>query len=435
MSPIYIFILLWGIASSSLMRDLNYEIGILKQELLSIQFDSSFYSVLLIENKTSHQNLRILDLSDMTTSTHMINVTGPLMFCGLLNTGSIVIVSKSNAYLASKLDGYSAIEMPEISSFLKNNQISNQSHFNDFNQTILAVYNVNKMLELDVRMPLQAKANEFRFGSSEAFSGLSILDMTYVNFGRNFAILSEKSDVEAISIYNQKSRAYLQKLGDQVDDTKRIAYNVELNLVILVKFSSKNILIFDSSEYKEVGSINFSLTGLDVTKISNLYSPLGTKVLLIISGYKVYIFDLVTKSFISEFLLPADSLEGYWAEGTQYFLSKHNQGADKYSYKLFKLESSDTRFCHKSCGLSCKEVFKPCYNTWSIVFSMSLGILSVAVLGLLVYYAMIHFIKKDDAKDISDDQGNVYELTEEGFRPKRNTISLEPGELQIDIDN
>ena len=134
------FLIITGVYSN-LIKDFKFELDFTKQGFVSVEFDSSFYNILFIENRISHQLLRIRDLGSMTTKNIVINITSQIIFSGLLNTGNIVLICKNNRYL----DGYSIIEMPEISAFLKENHISNMSTFNDFNHTVLAVYNVNKI--------------------------------------------------------------------------------------------------------------------------------------------------------------------------------------------------------------------------------------------------------------------------------------------------
>lgn len=434
----FLMILLAGyiqICKCDEMRNLNYELDFNKTAFLSVNFDSAFFNALFIEKHPNSQMLKILDLDDLTTHNYFIHMASPLIFSGLMNTGNIVLICQSNGYIASKLDGYSLFEMNQVTDFLKSNTITTNSYFNDFNQTVLAVYNSNKMMELDVRLPQQAKVNEFRFRTSEAFPPITVIDSVYINGGDRFAVLWENttSKVETIHIYEQKSKNFVVKLNDNVDDTRHMIYNVEMNLLLLVKLSSKTVIIIDCKTLQEVGVINFSLTGLDATKISHLYSPLGTSIMLIISGHRIYTFDLIRRTFIKEYLLPGDPLEVYWAESTQYFIAKHEKPTDKLSFRVYRLESSDSRYCHKSCGSNCDIVFKPCYNTWGIVFSMILAILVLFVLASSAYYCTLWLVKREKDSEIVDENGNVYELNDdgEGVRPKRNTISLEPDQLTI----
>lgn len=415
------------------MRNLNYELDFNKTAFMTLNFDSSFFKALFIEKHPNSQLLKILNLDDLTTKNYFIHMASPLVFSGLMNTGNIVLICQTNGYIASKFDGYSLFEMTQISDFLQKNTITSNASFNDFNQTILAVYNNNKIAELDVRLPQQARVNQFSFKIPEGDQKISVLNSVYINGGDRFAVQLENTtnQVELVQVYDQKNKNFLQQLSDNVDDTRRMAYNVEMNLLLLVKYSSKTIILVDCKTYKEVGVINFSLTGLDATKISNLYSPLGTKVLLIISGHRVYTFDLGSKAFIKEYVLPDNPLEVYWAESTQYFISKHEKGTDKVTFRVFKLESADARYCHKSCGSDCELVFKPCYNTWGIIFSMFIASLVLIVLSVSTYYCLIWIVKREKASDIFDENGTLYELSDEGVRPKRNTISLEPDQLTI----
>lgn len=414
------------------VQDLNVVFEFPTDSFLSIDFDSAFYNAMFIENKTDHQLIRILDFKVMRTRDFSVNMASKFMFSGLLNSGNIIIGCEKNAYLISKLDGYSAIEMPKVSQFFKDNRITNNTCYNDFNQTVLMAYNLNKLSELDVRLPLEASTSHVAFGTSEAFSNIVVLGMQYMSGGTRFAVLYQINNIEKVAIYDQKSKTRISNLGDLTDDSFNMIYNVEMNYLVLVKRSTKSLIIYNSNSLLFEGTINFSLTGLEADKIDSVYSPLGTKIMIITSKFKLYLFCLVTKQFIQEFIFPSDAVQVHWAEGTEYFLTE-KRANNKTKFEVYQMFSKDDRYCHKSCTLPCKNVFKPCYNQWMIVLSMVLGFIILALLTICCYFSLVKLVKSTEKnQEIVDEQGNLYELTQEGsVRAKRNTITLQDDQLTL----
>lgn len=414
------------------VKDLNVMFEFPTDSFLSVGFDSAFYNAMFIENKTDHQRIRILDFKDMRTREFNVKMASKFLFSGLLNSGNIIIGCEKNAYLVSKLDGYSAIEMPKVSQFFKDNRITNNTCYNDFNQTALMVYNLNKLSEIDVRLPLEASTSHVAFGTSEAFSNLVILGMQYMSGGTRFAVLYHINNIEKVAIYDQKSKMRINSLGDHVDDSFNMIYNVEMNYLVLVKRSTKSLLIYNSDSLLLEGTINFSLAGLEADKIDSVYSPLGTKIMIITSKFKIYLFCLVTKKFIQEFVFPSDAEKVHWAEGTEYFLTE-KKANNKTKFEVFQIFSNDDRYCHKSCNLPCKNVFKPCYNQWMIGLSMALGFMILTLLMICCYFSLVKLVKStEENQEIVDEQGNLYELTQEGsVRAKRNTITLQDDQLTL----
>lgn len=419
------------------IKDINVIQEFNQDSFLAIDFDGSFYNALFIENKTDHQRLKILDFQNMRTREYRIDMMSKFVFAGPLNTGNIVVGCEKHAYFISKIDGYSMIEMPMVSTFFKDNRITNKTFFNNFNQTLLIVYNLNKLAEIDSRLPLEAKSNFIRFGTTEAFSNIEILDAEYISGGTKFAVLYKRGEIEGVSVYNQKTNERITSFGNQVDDTVRLTYNVETNNLVLVKHSTKSMLIYDCSTLTSIGTINFSLTGLKADKIDNIYSPLGTKLVLITSANMLYIFCLESRKFLKEFTFPVNTQKVYWAEGTEYFVAGKIPADGKVQFEVFRLLSSDSKLCHKSCGTTCNSVFKPCYNQWMIVLSMALGFVGMGVILSIFYVLLVKFVPSEESQEIVDDEGNLYELTEEGsVRAKRNTITLDDNQLTLpDIPN
>lgn len=417
------------------LKDMNVVLEFQSDQFLSVNFDSSFYNALFIDRKESKQRLLILDFETMGTKEYKIKLGSNFLFSGILNSGNIVIGCDKHAYFLSKLDGYSTMEMPSVSSMFQNNKISNKTFFNDFNQTLLLVYNENRLVELDVRLPLEASANLVKFGTSEAFSNTVILGMVYASSGKKFAVLSSRNNVQSVTIYDQKTKERIKTLGREADGTVKMAYNVELDLLVLVKKFTKTMLLYNSDSFRESGIINYSLTGLDPDKIDAIYSPLGTKVLLICSSFRIYLFDLESKKFITDHIFPVDTYKVYWAESTSYFLAEKLELDGMKKFEVFKLETPDPRFCHKSCGPGCASVFIPCFNLWMIAFSMILGFTIMAIVSCLAYLILVKLVKAEDDHHIVDAEGNIYELTETGtMKPRRNTITLETEQMTQDAN-
>jgi hypothetical protein len=257
--------------------------------------------------------------------------------------------------------------------------------------------------------------------------------MTYISSGRQFAVLVSENEFESIHIFDQKTKNSIKQLGNEVDDSIRLTYNVEMNVIVMIKSSSKYLIFYKCDSWVQVGSIPFSLLGLDHTKIISMHSPLGTKTILITTDVEAFFFDLEKKELIGKTSFPGLSREVHWAESTNWFVTKQDSelNNNSYTFKLFKLKSSDPRLCHKSCTSNCEEPFKPCFNQWKIIFSMVIGLVVSTFLALGISYAFQYFISRSKESEITDEDGNLYELTETGdLKPKRNTISLEDSQMK-----
>ena len=62
---------------------------------------------------------------------------------------------------------------------------------------------------------------------------------------------------------------------------------------------------------------------------------------------------------------------------------------------------------------------------------MIIGLLVSAFLAIGISYLFQFFISRSKDTEITDEEGNLYELTETGdLKPKRNTISLEESQIK-----
>ena len=431
--PIAIMLFLsWSVFAQPLtVENANYELTFNKSEMLALHFDSSFYKALFLVNSTKETSIIILDFEVLKESRHSLALHSKFLFIGLFNTGNILVACEKEVAMMSKDDGYSIYNLTEPTSFVRRHAISTNANFNDFNQTALVVYDANNLGEIDVRLPQISLINPISLGSLK--QNYFIRDMTYISSGRQFAVLISENDFESILIFDQKTKSFLRRLSSEVDDSIRLTYNVELNLIVMIKTSSKSLMFFSCETWMLQGSIPFSLLGLDHTKITSMHAPLGTKTVLITTDVEAFFFDLEKKELIGKVSFPSLSREVNWAESTNWFVTKQDSvlNKDSITFKLFKLKSSDARLCHKSCSSKCEEPFKPCFNQWKIVFSMIIGLVLSALLAASISYAFQYFISRSKDTEITDEEGNLYELTETGdLKPKRNTISLEESQFK-----
>ena len=432
LAAVMVLLVPWNSLAQSLsIENANYELTFNKTDILALHFDSSFYKALFLVNTTNEAYVIILDFEVLKESKHSLSLHSKFLFIGLLNTGNILLACEKEVAMMSKDDGYSLYNLSEPTAFVRKNSVTSQSSFNDFNQTALVVYNSNKLGEIDVRLPQISMVNEIKLDSLRP--NYSIRDMTYISSGKRVAVLVSENEFESIHIFDQKTKAFIRKLGSEVDDSIRLTYNVEMNLLIMIKTSSKTLIFYSCETWMLQGSIPFSLLGLDHNKIIGMHAPLGTKTVLITTDIEAFLFDLEKKELIGKVAFPSLSREVHWAESTSWFVTKQDSELkpNSFTYKLFKLKPSDARMCHKSCGSVCQEPFKPCYNQWKIFFSMIIGLGLSALLAVSISFAFKFFISRSKETEITDEEGNLYELTETGnIKPKRNTISLEDSQLK-----
>ena len=420
-----------ALAQQLTVESANYELTFNKTSVLALHFDSSFYKALFLVNSSKETSVIMLDFEVLKESRHSLTLHSKFLFIGLFNTGNILVTCEKEVAMMSKDDGYSIYNLSQPTTFVRNHNVTTHSSFNDFNQTTLLVYDSNKLAEADVRLPQISLINPISLGSLKP--NYSIRDMSYISSGRQVAVLVSENDFESIHIYDQKSKTFLRMLSSEVDDSIRLTYNVEMDLLIMIKTSSKSLIFFSCESWMLQGSIPFSLLGLDHTKITSMHAPLGTKTVLITTDTEAFFFDLVKKEMIGKVAFPSLSREVNWAESTNWFVTKQDSelNKDSYTFKLFKLKTSDARLCHKSCSSKCQEPFKPCFNNWKIIFSMIIGLLVSAFLAIGISYLFQFFISRSKDTEITDEEGNLYELTETGdLKPKRNTISLEESQIK-----
>lgn len=420
-------ITLWQTTLAAILNieEKNYALTTKKSEFLSVHFDASFYKALFLLNKTNTEMV-ILDFDKLQSTNHQVPIKKDFLFIGLMNNGNVLLGSKTEVLLISKQDGYSAFNLTVPTEFFRNNRVSEFVHFNDYNQTMLFVFNDSKIGEIDARIPIEAKINVLPESWIVTQSPAKIKDMLYIQYGRKIAVLAEQSSLERGYVFQQNIRQLMRKLPDEIDDCVRYSYNAENNLLTAFKSGPNTLLHFDCDSFAMKPSTSTSGSGLSFNAIKNVYSPLGTSILIATTNNEVFFFDLAQKKFIEKVAFPA-AVDVFWAEGTSYFVLQQTQGDDEFKFKIFRMTSADSRFCHKSCGGKCDEIFKPCYNMLKILLSMLLGlVLSVALIFVIIW--MFRTFKGSD-DELMDDMGNAYEMTEGGeLRQKRLTISLEEHE-------
>lgn len=408
------------------IKEGHYDLIFNKTEFLDVHFDSSFYKALFLLNKTHGCEIMVLDFQNFAQRKYPVSVLSKFLFIGLLNTGNILIGSQSEIGLMSKDDGYSLANLTEPSTFFKLHRISSTVHFNDFNQTVLVVYDDNKVVEMDVRMPQVATMNQVSISGRKP--NYQIRDMLYINGGEKFILLVSENDIEFIQIYDQKSKQFETKIDVGVDDAIKGVYSVEAGKVVFIRTSTKTLLVMDARSYQIEGSINYSLTGLTHLLIRQIYAPLGTNIVIVTTTTEAYFFDILSLKFIQKISFSSSTLEVFWAESTNWFLVKQETtgNPNQLTFKAFGIVSKDARLCHKSCGSSCEDPFRPCYYQWKIFLSMVLGLGLVLSFGFFVTFLFRLMISRSKDTEITDEDGNLYELTETGdVKPKRFTITLD----------
>lgn len=409
----------------------------------AVIFDMNQYRAFFISNTTVNDyETNVYDFDTVSSIKYSTWLASPFLFGGILNSGNAVSFCSSEIVTLSKNDGYNLFNLSSPTSFLRS-VVLNPSKYKigEFNQTVLFAYNGNQVAELDVRMPLQSKVNTVNTGRING--GYTLTSMVYSSFGNKIALLVNENNVDNIHIFSQNTKQYLAKISSNVDGSSHLVYNVEGNLLVTVRQQSKTLNIFGADSYNSNGLINFSLTPLDPAKIFKVFSPIGTMIVLITTADSAYFFDLASKSFIEGVQFDPNAEGIYWVEGTAYFMGQftvnvtnpNNTQTTQKIFHSYKISSSDSRLCHKSCGDSCAEVFKPCYNLWKIVWAMTIGITITLVFVSGVYFLFyLLFARSAKVENIEDDEGNVYELTAGGdFKQVRNTISLTPDEVQTNI--
>lgn len=421
-------LLLWQNTFGAILNieEKNYALTTKKTEFLSVHFDASFYKALFLLNKTNTEMV-ILDFDKLQSTNHQVPIKKDFLFIGLMNNGNVLLGSKTDVLLISKQDGYSSFNLTVPTEFFRNNRVSEFVHFNDYNQTMLFVFNDSKIGEIDARIPIEAKVNLLPESWIVNQSPAKIKDMLYIQYGRKIAVLAEQSSLERGYVFQQNIRQLMRKLPDEVDDCVRYSYNAENNLLTSFKAGPNTLLHFDCDTFAMRPSTSTAGSGLSFNAIKNVYSPLGTSILIATTSNEVFFFDLVQKKFIEKVTFPAPAVDVFWAEGTSYFVLQQTQGEDEFKFKIFRMKSDDSRFCHKSCAGKCDEIFKPCYNMLKILFSMLLGlILSIALIFTVIWICRTF---RGSDHELIDDMGNAYEVTESGeMRQKRLTISLEEHE-------
>lgn len=421
-------LLLWQNAFGAILNieEKNYALTTKKTEFLSVHFDASFYKALFLLNKTNTEMV-ILDFDKLQSTTHQVPLKKDFLFIGLMNNGNVLLGSKTDVLLISKQDGYSSFNLTIPTEFFRNNRVSDFVHFNDYNQTMLFVFNDSKIGEIDARIPIEAKVNLLPESWIVNQSPAKIKDMLYIQYGRKIAVLAEQSSLERGYVFQQNIKQLMRKLPDEVDDCVRYSYNAENNLLTSFKAGPNTLLHFDCDTFAMRPSTSTAGSGLSFNSIKNVYSPLGTSILIATTSNEVFFFDLVQKKFIEKVTFPSPAVDVFWAEGTSYFVLQQTQGEDEFKFKIFRMTSGDSRFCHKSCAGKCDEIFKPCYNMLKILFSMLFGlVLSIALIFTVMWICRTF---RGSDHELIDDMGNAYEVTESGeMRQKRLTISLEEHE-------
>lgn len=421
-------LLLWQNTFGAILNieEKNYALTTKKTEFLSVHFDASFYKALFLLNKTNTEMV-ILDFDKLQSTTHQVPLKKDFLFIGLMNNGNVLLGSKTDVLLISKQDGYSSFNLTIPTEFFRNNRVSDFVHFNDYNQTMLFVFNDSKIGEIDARIPIEAKVNLLPESWIVNQSPAKIKDMLYIQYGRKIAVLAEQSSLERGYVFQQNIKQLMRKLPDEVDDCVRYSYNAENNLLTSFKAGPNTLLHFDCDTFAMRPSTSTAGSGLSFNSIKNVYSPLGTSILIATTSNEVFFFDLVQKKFIEKVTFPSPAVDVFWAEGTSYFVLQQTQGEDEFKFKIFRMTSGDSRFCHKSCAGKCDEIFKPCYNMLKILFSMLFGlVLSIALIFTVMWICRTF---RGSDHELIDDMGNAYEVTESGeMRQKRLTISLEEHE-------
>lgn len=398
---------------------------------IDVQADAAFYKAMFCSVKNSTARLTVVRMDTYKEErTLEVKLPSELLYFGLFNSGNIGLLCKNHVVVASAADGYSSAILPQPSEFIKKNTMEKMRIFNDFNQTLLMVYNKNQLAELDVRRQYKAEVNKI---ITDYSSSTSLVDIKYINSGRHIAIALNQSNIEELNIYQQSNRQLIATLKKKVDDVRMMSYNSDLNLLTLLIYSQKTFVLMDCTpkkKWKIVGEINFSLDDLDPHEIEFLDSPAGTSILMALTQTSVFFYDLKGKKFIDKHNFEvSQSKRIFWAEGSNTFMVQENKTIDnipKENFKMFTLHTKDSRFCHKSCGSTCKRPFVACFNSFSIVSSFFIGAALVLLLWGVLWQAFKYFARKSSDAAIMDDEGNEYEFTNQGgMRKKRNTISLD----------
>jgi hypothetical protein len=408
------------------IEEKNFVLNTKTSEFLAVHFDASFYKALFLLNKTTaNTEMLILDLDKMESSTYQIPIKQDFLFIGLMSNGNALLGTKTDVLLISKQDGYSSFNLSVPTQFFTNNRVSNFVHFNDYNQTMLFVFNDSMIGEIDARIPMEAKINLIPSSWKVANSPVTIKDMLYMGYGRKFSVLAEQNSLERGYVFQQNSKMLLRKLPDEVDDCVKFSYNDENNILTAFKAGPNILLHYDCDQFTSQKSTSAVGSGLAFNLIKNVYSPLGTSILIATTTNEVFFFDLAKKQFVEKVTFPSPATDVFWAEGTSFFVLQQQQGETDIRFKIYRMTSTDPRFCHKSCGGKCYDIFKPCYNMWKIFFSMMLGLILSTALVISVMWICKFFRDSDHDSELVDDMGNIYEMSESGeLRQKRLTISL-----------
>lgn len=407
------------------IKDTGFEQVYKTEDFIGVKFDPNFLKALFLYKKGTQHEMALIQLGVVQPPTyHVMRIPSNVLFAGLMNSGNIMIATQTDVSIVNKKDGYTQTHLKQPSEFMKTVTGSQMSMFNDFNQTVLFMFNQNRVGEIDARQLQLSRVNEIPTNSLKP--GFILLDLVYIESGKKIALLVNESDYESVMIFDQKSRQFLTRVAGEVDNSKKMIYNLEMNIITFIKTSTKQLLLFDSATMTLLGSINYSLTGLIFEDLVETYSPLGTSILIVNTKTEAYFFCLRGKSFIGKVSFNNNAKHVYWAEGTNFFMTEQIV-ANETKFRVFTLESSDSRLCHKSCGSNCKEVFKACDFVGSIWLSMFLGFVLLAFIAWSLYAFSKWLVVKSGDTEITDEEGNLYELTETGnVKPKRNTISLAP---------
>lgn len=389
----------------------------------AVHFDSSFFKAMFLEKTDKGHVMKILSFDYSPLQQYSVNIPENFLWLGLLNTGNVIVGAKSEVDLININDGYSSVMLTDPTQFFKDKAVTNITAFNDFNQTVLFVYNNNQLAEIDSRLPMLSTVNQINLSGLQA--GYKIVDMSYISNGKQIGVLVKDTNFERVLIVDQASKSQVRLMGNEVDDCVRLSYNMEMNMMVLVKSSTKLIMGYRCSDFSNSVVINFSLNDLDDSLIKNVYAPLGTNVFLVTTDTQAFFYDLNKQEFIGKVTFPGSSKEIYWAEGTNFFMSRELDSTNTVIFRLFKVESSDSRLCHKSCGTKCKEIFRPCFNAWWILLAMFSGIAAILIFVLFVAQIMRCFAENNKSNEIVDVEGNEYEITQDGeVRQKRISIGV-----------
>lgn len=419
------------LAQTLQLTDTRREIRYSKSEYLNMNFDPSFYNALVLTKQASELTINILVLDTMKQQSYPVSIEGQYLYSGLMNNGNLLVLTSNELRLVNRNDGYSTVKLVQPSLFLQGKTPIAFGHCNDFNQTALFAFDVNRLAEVDLRQPSLASAVEISLAGLSP--GYKIVDVAYLSFGAHFAVLVQQGAIESIMIFDARNKQRVNWLNSEdVDDVTQITFIPHLNYLMTLKGTLKLIQFFDcGNHFKKVGAINFSTQGIDPSQIKSIFSPFGTSVAFVISNTKCYFYDIVSMTFLGSFDLPASAQDIRYAEGTPYFLTRQESGSDQL-IKIFKFESTLPQFCHKSCAGRCTEPFKPCYAVGSIFLAVLIGMAIVGVVIVVFQYVMVYITQKnsDGEGEIEDEMGNTYELGPSGLVPKRNTLSL-PEDFKI----